>query len=167
MTLEGFRRMERGKCPCCDRDPRWSLMGFTDSGCSSFAASFSEQQWRNSASRDGVQLQSTPPITGSTKAWFLQWISALNICSSCKSSSAVCARVSGLVGTRRGGTLVMTENLCVRLSGGVHIGVPSTLRSEIDFAWACKAHHKPIFGVFCGVFGLGPVGVSRGVLFTW
>jgi len=109
-------------------------MGFTDSGCSSFAASFSEQQWRNSASRDGVQLQSTPPITGSTKAWFLQWISALNICSSCKSSSAVCARVSGLVGTRRGGTLVMTENLCVRLSGGVHIGVPSTLRSEIDFA---------------------------------
>ena len=44
----------------------------------------------------------------------------------------VCARVSGLVGTRRGGTLVMTENLCVRLSGGVHIGVPSTLRSEID-----------------------------------
>ena len=61
----------------------------------------------------------------------------------------VCARVSGLVGTRRGGTLVMTENLCVRLSGGVHIGVPSALRWERAVARACnEAHHKPIFGVF-------------------
>ena len=68
----------------------------------------------------------------------------------------VCARVSGLVGTRRGGTLVMTENLCVRLSGGVHIGVPSALRWERAVARACnEAHHKPIFGVFAvlSVFG--------------
>ena len=69
----------------------------------------------------------------------------------------VCARVSGLVGTRRGGTLVMTENLCVRLSGGVHIGVPSALRWERAVARACnEAHHKPIFGVFAvlSAFGL-------------
>ena len=46
----------------------------------------------------------------------------------------MCARVSGLVGTRGRGTPVMTENLRVRLSGGAHIGVPSALRSEIALA---------------------------------
>ena len=43
----------------------------------------------------------------------------------------------------------MTKNLCVRLSGGVHIGVPTALRRERAVARACnEAHHKPIFGVF-------------------
>ena len=53
----------------------------------------------------------------------------------------------------------MTENLCVRLSGGVHIGVPSALRWERAVARACnEAHHKPIFGVFAVLSAFGPWG---------
>ena len=49
----------------------------------------------------------------------------------------------------------MTENICVRLSGGVHIGVPSALRWERAVARACnEAHHKPIFGVFESAFAV-------------